>query len=433
MINPQEVNRFEKIAIQGWRQFDDIDITLHPRLTILTGANGAGKSSILRVFSAHFGFNKAFLSTPVLVKGQFVYRSGIFKSITKKISSFFKKDDDVNQVGRLRYSNGTIAPLKVSDQGAVQYHLEIGGQQAIAGIHIDSHQAVSNYQTIGSIPSSLLTAQSAYEQYHSEVYQRYHGGSGSYSPLYRMKESLIAMAVFGEGNSRSQGNPELKSALDGFIKILREILPETLGFLDLSIRSPEIVMQTKTGEFLLDSASGGVATLIDFAWRLYMFSLSKDFFVVTMDEPENHLHPSMQRTLLRRLMKAFPQAQFIVATHSPFIVSSVKDSNVYVLRYNHSEARSVDGFVPETTLSRIVSEKLDTINKSSSANEILRDVLGVEATVPEWVTDDLTSIVKRYSLQKLNSDTLIALRRELESLGYQDQYPVALAELVGKK
>lgn len=432
-MSERDINCFKKITIQGWRQFDDIDISLHPRLTILTGANGAGKSSILRVFSSHFGFDKAFLSTPVLVKGRFVYKSGVFVSVAKKISGFFRKNDDLNKVGSIHYSNGIVASLRIMEQGGVQYHLQVENKQTIDGIHIDSHQAVSNYQTIGSIPSSLLTVQSAYEQYHAEIYQRYHGGNGGYSPLYRMKESLIAMAVFGEGNTRSEGNPELKSALDGFIDILRKILPESLGFIDLSIRSPEIVLQTRTGEFLLDSASGGVATLIDFAWRLYMFSLSKSSFVVTMDEPENHLHPSMQRTLLRRLMSAFPQAQFIVATHSPFIVSSVKDSSVYVLRYDLSGSRSIDGFVPETTLSRIVSEKLDAVNKSSSANEILREVLGVEATVPEWVTDDLAAIVKRYSFQKLSSETLINLRMELESLGYQDQYPVALAELVGKK
>lgn len=82
-MSERDISCFKKITIQGWRQFDDIDISLHPRLTILTGANGAGKSSILRVFSSHFGFDKAFLSTPVLVKGRFVYKSGVFVSVAK--------------------------------------------------------------------------------------------------------------------------------------------------------------------------------------------------------------------------------------------------------------------------------------------------------------------------------------------------------------
>ena len=67
-------------------------------------------------------------------------------------------------------------------------------------------------------------------------------------------------------------------------------------------------------------------TIIDLAWRLYMFSKMNPEFVVTIDEPEDHLHPIMQRTLMRRLLRTFPSAQFIIATHSPFMVASVKDS-----------------------------------------------------------------------------------------------------------
>jgi predicted ATPase len=36
-------NAFKRLKIDGWRQFQSIDIELHPRLTIITGANGAGK------------------------------------------------------------------------------------------------------------------------------------------------------------------------------------------------------------------------------------------------------------------------------------------------------------------------------------------------------------------------------------------------------
>lgn len=424
--------QFRRIALEGWRQFDHIEIELHQRLTIITGANGAGKSSILRVFSRHFGFDRPFLSTPVLVGDKFTYSVGLFSSWINRFSSFFKKAPGGPVVGKLSYANGHETELSVHDTSSVQYTLNIHSQAAVEGVHIDSHQPVANYRPIGSIPSTLMTSESVYSQYNSEVQQWYQGHAHSgYTPLYRMKEAIVAMAVFGESNSRSVGNPALLSALNGFVEVLRKVLPPSLGFLDLSVRPPEIVLQTRTGEFLFDAASGGVATLIDMAWRLHMFSIDKEEFVVTMDEPENHLHPSMQRSLMRRLLDAFPKAQFIVATHSPFIVTSVRDSSVYVLRYNSGE-REIEGFIPETTTSRVLSERLDTINKSSSANEILREVLGVEATVPEWVTEDLGSIVARYSGAPLSGDVLKRLRAELESLGYENQYPVALAELVAK-
>ena len=423
---------FKKLALTGWRQFEDVDIDIHPRLTIITGANGAGKSSIIRIFSRHFGFDRPYLNTPIINKdGSFTYFSGIFSNLTK-IFKFFSKSND-NNIGKLVYVNGIDSNLNIPSSVQQQYHLEISSQQAVNGIHIDSHQPISIYQVVEQIPASMITPQIAYSNYYSEIASRYHGNSSGYSPLYRVKESLIGMAIFGEGNSRHSGNPALLNALNGFIETLKKVLPPSLGFIDLIIRSPEVVIKTSSGEFLLDSASGGVSALIDIAWRIYMFSLDKKSFVVTIDEPENHLHPSMQRTLMSRLLNAFPQAQFIVATHSPFIVTSVKDSYVYVLRYNFSDSRSVDGFVPETTKYRIISEKLDAVNKSSSANEILREVLGVEATIPEWVAEEVKAIVKKYESQKITTDSLIDLRKELSDIGFGDHYPYALADLVKGK
>ncbi|HZX15404.1 MAG TPA: AAA family ATPase [Pseudomonas sp.] len=423
--------KFKRIALQGWRQFDNIEIDLHERLTIVTGANGAGKSSILKAFSKHFGLELPFLSTPVLVEGRFVYKTGLFISLTKKISSFFKKENH-STVGKISYTNKTESSLTVQESDSAQYLLQINGMQGISGIHIDSHQIISNYRQVANIPSSMTSPSAAYDLYHNEINNRYHGGHTGYSPLYRMKEAIISMAVFGEGNSRNQGNPELQLALSGFINVLHKVLPASLGFIDLSVRTPEVVLQTKTGEFLLDAASGGVSTLIDLAWRLHMFSLKNESFVVTMDEPENHLHPSMQRSLMQRLLSAFPKVQFIVATHSPFIISSVKDSYVYVLRYN-TEDRVVDGFAPETTKSRVISEKLDTVNKASSANEILREVLGVEATTPEWVSEELSIITKKYKNLEITKETLENIRAELKNLGFSDHYPLALAELMKGK
>ena len=209
------------------------------------------------------------------------------------------------------------------------------------------------------------------------------------------------------------------------------MLPESLGFLDIAVRPPEVVIVTTSGEFIIDAASGGVMTIIDLTWRLYMFSQMQEEFVVTIDEPENHLHPTMQRTLMRRLLKTFPKSQFIIATHSPFMVSSVSDSNVYVLRYVSTEADEVD--VGEQILpsesNRVVSQKLDITNKAGNASEILREVLGVKATIPEWVEEELASIVARYRERGITREALTELKTELSQLGYEVLYPDALAAL----
>jgi predicted ATP-binding protein involved in virulence len=52
--------------------------------------------------------------------------------------------------------------------------------------------------------------------------------------------------------------------------------------------------------------------------------------VLLIDEAENHLHPKWQKLFLRNILTLFPHLQLIVTTHSPFIVSSIENSKVYV-------------------------------------------------------------------------------------------------------
>jgi len=52
--------------------------------------------------------------------------------------------------------------------------------------------------------------------------------------------------------------------------------------------------------------------------------------VLLIDEAENHLHPKWQKVFLKNILNLFPNLQIIVSTHSPFIVSSIENSRVYV-------------------------------------------------------------------------------------------------------
>src|SRR5207249_9216056 len=115
----------------------------------------------------------------------------------------------------------------------------------------------------------------------------------------------------------------------GFQNVLRIMLPASLGFKDLKVRVPDVILATGTGEFALEAVSGGIAAIIDLAWQIFIYSQLHDEFVVVIDEPEAHLHPALQQRLLPDLLRAFPRSQFIIATHNPFMVTSVADSNVY--------------------------------------------------------------------------------------------------------
>ena len=213
------------------------------------------------------------------------------------------------------------------------------------------------------------------------------------------------------------------------------VVPKEIGFRNLIVRPPDILLETETGTFLLDAASGGLTTLIEIAALVYTCGLSADVkggrFTVTFDEPENHLHPSMQRSLMPSLIAAFPEVQFIVVTHSPFIVSSMRDSNVYALHYAaaQSDNSESDHFFAATR--QIVSTKLDYQNRAGTAGEILREVLGVPVTLPVWVENSLDEIVAYYQARQLDENTLAQFRLDVQRAGLEELFPEAISRLGG--
>ena len=79
-------------------------------------------------------------------------------------------------------------------------------------------------------------------------------------------------------------------------------------------------------------------------------SVVKSKGVVLIDELDMHLHPTWQKRVVGDLKKAFPNIQFIVTTHSPFIVQSL----------SKEELQNLDFMTPENpsdmTLNKVVTD-----------------------------------------------------------------------------
>ena len=337
------------------------------------------------------------------------------------------------QIGEITYASGAVSAIRLPQQPSLHYSVHLDAQQAIPGIHIDSHRPPNVYRGLGTIPATAPALDNIGAAVNSEYMSYFAGGSISYGTLYHIKMTLIQMSIFGHGNKTMEPIPELITLFEEFEDKLRKIFPASLGFQRLIIRSPEILLSTRSGDFLIDAASGGVIKLFEVAWQLFFFAKSlKDSqeFVVTFDEPENHLHPSMQKSFLPNLMEAFPEAQIIVVTHSPFVISAMKESHVYVLRYEDTDLQSTerDDSLQGLMGTKVYAEKLDTVNKAGTASEILRDVLGISTTIPDWAGDRVQEIVSSFH-GKMDAGSLKQLYARLEAEGLASSYPSAVANL----
>ncbi len=407
-------NAFKRLEIHDWRQFELVNIEFHPRLTVITGANGAGKTTLLNLLGRHFGWDIALVATSQTTKkGVLRYLSGLGKSWKRPEDS--ETSNPQHLIGNIVYTDGSEATIGVNEQVSESFQVSVANQQPVEGVFLPSHRPVYSYQRVTQIPATLDTREQLFSQFYSNLRGMYQPGPRYESPSYRLKSSLISLAVFGYGNQAVDPNAEAVATFEGFEKILGTVLPIRLGFRRLVIRMPEVVLECDSGEFSLDAASGGVAALIDIAWQLYMKSLVTPEFVAVIDEPENHLHPEMQRAIMPGLIEAFPRLQFVVATHNPFVVTSVEDSTVIILDYQDN---------------RVVSNRIDEVDRTASANQILTDVLGLPAPIPLWVQRRLDEIVNQFGNRELTVEALAELRSKMNEVGLGRMFPQAIDRLV---
>lgn len=409
----------KSINIESWRQFDKVQINFHNRLTILTGANGAGKTTILNIINQHFGWQNQLVGTAKRDKktGGLNYLTGFWKKLLETTLS--PTDNNPDKIGTLHYTNGQQTNLLIPKRIGTVYNVQIESQQHLNGFNIPSHRPIYQYQAVPNISTSVITKKQAFNSYRQSQKQRYFSQRTDKTETYYIKETLISLAALGYGNQIVNPNEGAIKIYEGFIEILKTVLPPKLGFKSLSIRIPEVILETKSGEFSMDAVSGGIASIIDLAWQIYMFDDTDQPFVVSFDEPENHLHPEMQKTLLPNFLQAFPNVQFIVASHNPFIISSVNDSNVYALVYNEEN--------------KVTSELLDNFEKSGTANQILRQVLGIETTTPEWVDNRLDQVLNKYSSTGITPENIQRFKNELTEIGLDKYINQAVVELISRK
>lgn len=424
------------LSISDWNQFRDIKIDFHSNVTIITGANGAGKSSILRLLANEIGWSYSEVATLPEYNKNSIFVAGLSGNTLKKLKpikpAIYKNyheeydiNDDFVEFGKIEIEKGCLklyVPREVdasysirtdftSHDGIDHYY------PLIEGINIASHRQPYGYTKVKDISLNPSEIDVLLTQYTDSIKGRIIYDIHQYStdsPTYLLKKSLISLAILGEGNNFVSPNEKYMKWFFGFQEVLKTILPTHIGFEKIVVKEGEVFLITETGNFLIDALSGGLAAIVDMCWQIYVHKInSQDSFVVLIDEIENHLHPSLQREILPKLLKTFPTLQFIVTTHSPFVVNSLEESNIYALKFQDDK--------------KVVATKLDFKAQEKDAFKVLRDVLGVPVTFPVWVEDELNRITGKYLREGLKVDNLQAMKEELNRMNLNDYFPEMLS------
>jgi predicted ATP-binding protein involved in virulence len=151
----------------------------------------------------------------------------------------------------------------------------------------------------------------------------------------------------------------------------------------------------------------------DLLMRTKYFSISPTELegVVFIDEIDSHLHISLQRLILPFFVESFPKVQFIVTTHSPFVLMSTKGILVFNLG----------------------KEAPYSISQVKSQNEILNEYLNVPTAMPVWAERSLTDIINKYLNREPDNISLAALKEELINAGLDEYFPDSAAKILEAK
>lgn len=333
--------KFRAISVKDYKCFDDVALDFERKdksiyqWTILLGNNNTGKTNLLKAIA---NLRPKLLS---LVDGRMCYApAGLFSDNTKEGTSVSAVTTD-SKLEEWRYSkdSGTMwddideKPLRIYSYGVTRY---------------PSNTSLSDSQ-VGSADTLFYTDKR----------------------LVNIEEWLMQLDYASKNNKPDAADrlAKIKGLVCG------TLFPEICDFKFESSDALHnyVLFQTEDGWFRYNELGFGyqssLSWIIDLCKRLFEAYSESDnplseSAIVLVDEIDLHLHPHWQRDIIGYLSKAFPNIQFIVSTHSPMVLQSMSDVNLYVL--NRKDGKLA------------VKRSATTDFNGWSVEEILRDTMEMD-------------------------------------------------------
>lgn len=362
MITPTEFPYITSIHVNDCYTYQnfDIDLVKHQPFShlILTGKNGSGKSTILRFIDQH-------------IKCAF---EGFNLNISYNKSQFIKLQFKLSWIGKNKKLDGII--LQTNHDSTIL--------QSLKAKVIYSYLMPQRNSKVEKVESPTK----------SEIFEKEFENSETQPDFFiqNFKQFLVNKKV-NQAFAQLDNNQEEIAKTDAFFKNMEEVFGDILEDKKLKLtfekESYEFFIELSDGRKLTfnvlpDGFSAFLSILMDLFTRLDLIRKSVGNFtydpcgIVLIDEPETHLHLSLQYQVLPILTKLFPNVQFIVATHSPAVISSIKNVTVFDL-----------------TSKEIMSD--EAVGKSFS--ELMVSHFGLDnefSDVADGIFDKFNAIIKEY-------------------------------------
>ncbi|HBP53057.1 MAG TPA: hypothetical protein DD643_01300 [Synechococcus sp. UBA8638] len=399
--------KLDRVEIENYRAIGKLHLPLDRDLTVLHGENGHGKTSVLSAIAMSLESIRMFLL-------------GLSSVDFRKVDSHLRVG--LTTVGGMAWDRqGMVDPRSVLQEQSLQ---DLKGEM----------DAIISADQEGTEPLDLPIV-AFYDTDRAVLDPPQHRSkSRTEFPRYEaLRDALSARADFEDTVHwfHAKENEELreqKERLDfghqrNDLKAVRKAIEAMLP----GVSNPRIgygplcfvvSVQPDDGEpekLSIDQLSGGyrimLALAADLARRMaqgnpHLEDPLQSEAVVLIDEVELHLHPSWQQRVLADLTRTFPNTQFIVSTHSPQVLTTVKPEHVVELWWEQGE---------------IVAGSVGAPTYGAKAGDVLATVMGVkERPDGNEFVKKLAQYTALVAEGKGESPEAISLRQELDALSPRD-------------
>ena len=231
--------------------------------------------------------------------------------------------------------------------------------------------------------------------------------------------NLKTKQAFAQTQGKLETSQEIQAWFENFEQILRDIYEEPSLKLDFDIDTFQFNILIEGREpFDFNTMSMGYSAVFDIICDLMLRMEGKSYGlegIVLIDEIETHLHVDLQKKIMPILTGLFPGLQFVLTTHSPFILNSLKNAVVYDLEKhllvengltNLPYEGIVEGYFNTDTLSTELKEKFERYKqlaeKADPSDEDYAEMTELEMyldEVPDYLALDFATEYARLKLE----------------------------------
>lgn len=403
--------RLDRLHIRNFRCYEDATFDFQPGFNLVVGVNGSGKTSLLQAIAVSFiEFGNAVKPSQISIKDEdirfvidrFENRSRFerqYPLLVQGTGLFFGAAEWI-----LQRDGDSFPPLVNSAFEAELVKLK---QKINLAMPVDL-PVLAFYRSNRRWQGAGVSAEFAAKQRLSR-FDGYANWFDAVADLSDFESWLIGRTLerMQDLLDANQHSADFNDELVWVNSAIACAIPHAQNLrYDLRLQSLLIDIDQKTIPFnhLSDGQRGMIALFTDIARRMCILNphMGKDALkntsgVIIIDELDIHLHPAWQRSIVPALTAAFPNVQFIAASHSPQIIGSLKPEEVIVLHNGESSHPRV------------------TYGLDSSS--VLEEVMGVEQREPEIenLLSELFSTLENNDLQRAKSQ-LEALKKKAPDL-----------------